>query len=264
MDEYWLKQTIEKPLFSDLLWSKPENKMHAGKLLIIGGSTNGFAHTVGCFMEANAAGAGIVKVLIPDSTKKLIGQHNEDIIFGSSTKSGGFAQSALGEFIESSNWADAVLLSGELGNNSDTTILFEKFLDNYSDSLIISGDAFDFCHSFFNKLLRNHGVTFILDINKLQKLAVAAKVTKPVTSKISLVNLIQVLHEMTELNNANIVIEFSNFIIIASQGFVSTTNIVKKENLQIKLSANTSVWFMQNKTKIFEALSCAAYSTQSD
>ncbi len=262
MEDYWFKQTLDKPLYSDLIWSKPENKSHAGKLLIIGGSTNGFAHTVGCFMAATEAGAGSVKVVIPDSTKKLIGQNSENIIYGPSTKSGGFAQGALADFIETSDWADAVLLSGELGNNSDTTILFEKFLEHYSETLIISGDAFDFCNSFFPKLLRNHGVTFILDITKLQKLSNAAGVTKPITSKTTLVNLIEILHEMTELNNANVVVEFSNFIIVASQGYVSSTKIEKASNLQIKLSANAAVWFMQNKTKVFEALSCSAVTSQ--
>jgi hypothetical protein len=262
MDDYWFKQKLDKPLYSDLIWSKPENRAHAGKLLIIGGSTNGFAHTVGCFLAAQAAGAGSVKVLIPNSTEKLIGHISEDIIFGASTKSGGFSQAALGELIDASDWADTVLLAGELGNNSDTTILFEKYLDKYSDSLIIAGDAFEFCHSFFDKLLRNHGVTFILDLTKLQKLSIAAGTTKPITSKISLVNLVEALHEMTEKNNANIVIEFNEFLIVASQGYVSSTNIVSKDKLQIKMTANASVWFMQNRTKVFEALTCSAITSQ--
>ena len=262
MDDYWFKQKIDEPLYSDLIWSKPENKIHAGKLLIIGGSSSGFSHTVGCFLAAQSAGAGSVKVLIPDSTHKLIGNISEDIVYAPSNKSGGFSQGALREFIESSDWADTVLLAGELGNNSDTTILFEKYLDNYSDSLIIAGDAFEFCHSFFTKLLRNPGVTFILNITRLQKLATAAGMTKPVTSNISLVNLVQLLHELTEENQANIVMEFDEFIVVASQGYISTTELKEKDKIQIKLNANASVWFMQNKTKVFEALTCSALSAQ--
>lgn len=262
MDDYWFKQTLNQPLYSDLIWSKPENKLHAGKLLIIGGSLSSFAHTVGCFLAAQKAGAGIVKVLIPDSTKKFIGSNSENIIFGLSNKSGGFSQGALAEFIESSDWADTVLLAGELGNNSDTTILFEKYLDKYSNSLIIAGDAYDFCQSFISKLLRNSGVTFILDLAKLQKLISAIGMTRPVTSKISLVNLVEMLHDLTEKYNANIVMEFGDFIVVASQGFISTTELKVKDKLQINLSANASVWFMQNRTKVFEALTCCAITTQ--
>ena len=262
MDDYWLKQTLNAPLFDDLIWSKPENKSHAGKLLIIGGSTNGFAHTVGCFSEANKAGAGVVRVLIPESTKKLIGHVSEDIIYGSTTKSGGFSQAALAEFIESSEWSDCVLLSGELGNNSDTTILFEKYLEKYNESLIISGDAFDFSSSFWKKLLKSHQTIFILDLTKLQKLAAHAGLTTAVTSKVSLLNLIEILHEMTELNQASLVIEFNDFIIVASQGYVSTTKIENTNNIQIKLASNSAVWYMQNKSKIFEALTCAAITSQ--
>ena len=262
MDDYWFKHSINEPLFSDLMWSKPENKTHAGKLLIIGGSTNGFAHTVGCYSKANSAGAGVVKVLIPVSTKKLIGQASEDIVYGAATKSGGFSQAALAEFIDTASWSDAVLLSGELGNNSETTILFEKFLEEYSGSLVIAGDAFDFSNSFWDVLLKSHAVTFVLDIAKLQKLSISAGLTKPITSNISLVNLIEILHEMTELNSANLLIEYAGFIIIASQGYVSTTNLENKNNTQIKLAANAAVWYMQNKNKVFEALSCAAITCQ--
>lgn len=264
MEDYWLKQTVNEPLFPDLIWSKPENKAHAGKLLIIGGSSNGFAHTVNCFVEANKAGAGVVKVLIPDAVKKLVGSSSEDIIYGPSTKSGGFAQGSLAEFLESSEWSDTILFSGELGNNSDTTILFEKFLDKYSGPLIVSADAFEFFHTYLNKLLRNKDVVFILDQSKLQKLSMSAGLSKAITSKTTLVNLVELLHELTENNQASLVIQYEEFIVVASQGYVSTTKLAVKENILIKLASGSSVWFMQNRNKLFEALSCAAALSQSE
>lgn len=262
MDDYWFKQTVNDPLYSDLIWSKPENKTLAGKLLIVGGSTNGFAHTVGCYSESIKAGAGVVKVLIPESTKKLIGSSNPDIVFAEATKSGGFNQGALAELIETSQWSDCVLISGELGNNSETTILFEKFYENYSHGLVIAGDAFEFSIDFLQKLLINPNNTFILDFIKLQKLSQNIGLEKPITSNISLVNLVQIVHEITDKIKANLVIEFSDFIIVSSQGYVSTTKIEDKNNIQIKLAANAAVWFMQNKNKVFEALSCAVISAQ--
>jgi len=36
----WSRQTPEQPFFKDLLWSKPENRRHAGKLLIVGGNVH--------------------------------------------------------------------------------------------------------------------------------------------------------------------------------------------------------------------------------
>ena len=41
--DYWHKQTSSKPLFPELIWSRPENRQLAGKLLIIGGNLHGFA-----------------------------------------------------------------------------------------------------------------------------------------------------------------------------------------------------------------------------
>jgi hypothetical protein len=262
MNDYWFKQTLEDQLFPDLMWSKPEHKSQAGKLLIIGGSSNGFAHTVSSYTESLKAGAGSIRVLIPDSTKKLIGHVSEDIVFGASTKCGGFAGSSLGQLVEQSEWSDAILISGELGNNSETTILFEKFLTNYKDSLVISEDAFDFSSNFFSLLTNNHQVIFVLDFSKLQKLSSFVGVDKPITSSINFVNLIEILHTMSEQLKAHLIIEYNDFIIVASQGYISTTDKKSSSPLSIKIAANSAVWYMQNKTKIFESLTCAAVTCQ--
>jgi NAD(P)H-hydrate repair Nnr-like enzyme with NAD(P)H-hydrate dehydratase domain len=52
----WLKQTSDKPVFPDLLWSRPENRKYAGKLLIIGGNKHGVAAPGIAFSAAQKAG----------------------------------------------------------------------------------------------------------------------------------------------------------------------------------------------------------------
>jgi hypothetical protein len=69
---YWLKQTADAPLFPDLLWSRPENKRLAGKLGIIGGNVHGFAAPAQAQAAAEAAGAGLTRVVLPQHVKSLL------------------------------------------------------------------------------------------------------------------------------------------------------------------------------------------------
>src|ERR1700722_14895032 len=127
--DYWHKQTAEQPLFPSLIWSRPESRAQSGKLLIIGGNLHGFALTAEAYNQAVKAGIGIVRVLMPDAIKNLLGKAAKTIPgieFAPSTPSGSFSQKALDDFLALSHWADGVLLAGELGHNSETAILLEK------------------------------------------------------------------------------------------------------------------------------------------
>ena len=55
-----------------MLWSRPENKKHAGKLLVVGGNAQGFAAAAEGYSYADKAGAGTVRVLLPDSLQKTV------------------------------------------------------------------------------------------------------------------------------------------------------------------------------------------------
>src|SRR5471030_891522 len=102
----WLRQTADKPLFPDLLWSRPENKRQAGKLLIVGGSVDGFAAPAAAFSAAAEAGIGTARVLLPDSTRKVLGTSFAEAEFCPSTPSGSFSRQALAQLLENAEWAD--------------------------------------------------------------------------------------------------------------------------------------------------------------
>ena len=74
-DNYWHRQKTGQPLFADTLWSRPETKRQAGKLLIAGGQAQSFAAPAAAFTMATKAGIGVAKVLLPDSTQKLLGRN---------------------------------------------------------------------------------------------------------------------------------------------------------------------------------------------
>src|SRR5688500_570948 len=143
---YWQKQG-DTPLYPDLLWSRPEQRSAAGKLLIIGGNLHAFAAPAEAFGHAEKAGAGAIRVILPDAARKIVGRVMEHVEYVPSTPSGSFAQKALAELLDLGMWSDAVLIAGDLGRNSETAILLEAFAEKYPGQLTLTKDAADYAVS---------------------------------------------------------------------------------------------------------------------
>src|SRR5690606_2767000 len=140
---FWIKQSGQ-PVFPDLLWSRPESRQARGKLLIIGGNSFGFSAVGQAYKEAEAAGAGAVRVLMPEAIRKVVGTILEHAEYGASTPSGSFSQAALGQWLDNAAWADGVLIAGDLGRNSETAILMEKFLAKSDAAVTLTKDAIEY------------------------------------------------------------------------------------------------------------------------
>jgi NAD(P)H-hydrate repair Nnr-like enzyme with NAD(P)H-hydrate dehydratase domain len=133
---YWQRQVKDKPLYPNILWSRPENRLTAGKLLIVGGNLHGFAAVGQAYQAALKTGVGTARVLLPDSLQKTVGKMIDNCQFTASTPNGSFASQALAEMLDGATWADAVLLAGDFGRSSETAILLERFLSKYSGFLV--------------------------------------------------------------------------------------------------------------------------------
>ncbi len=253
----WLRQTPDKPLFPDLLWSRPENKRLAGKLLIVGGSSHGFATPAAAFAAAGKAGIGSARVLLPDATQKIIGTSFAEAVFAPSTPNGSFSRQALGELLDNAAWADAVLLAGDFGRNSETAILLESFMDKYAGHVTVAGDALDYFLAAKSRLLTRADTLAVINLGKLQKLAKANRPGTAVLHNMNLHELVTVLADWTNGPPAFITKHADN-IIAAAGGKVSTTPEKAESNWQTDLAAYASVWLLQQPGKTFEALTSAA------
>ncbi len=256
---YWHKQG-DKPLYDELLWDKPENKQHAGKLLIVGGNAHSFTVPATAYQAAASAGAGAVKVLLPDALKQTIGRIFENGEFAPSTKSGSFSKEALAQWLDFAQWSDGVLLSGDMGRNSETAVVLEQFIQKYSGQITITHDALDYFTNLPDKLIDRADTTIVASFAQLQKIATGMRFTEAFTYDMPLAIMVENLHLFTTIHSAAIVIKHNDIFYCAKDGEVSTTKDSNDESIwRVQTATRCAVWTMQNPSKIFAALTTAIY-----
>jgi hypothetical protein len=259
--DYWLKQTLETPLFTELDWARPENRAHAGKLLIVGGSAHGFAAPAEAYAESLRAGIGTARAVLPDAIQKLVGIIIEQTQFVPSTPSGSFAHKSLAELLSESMWADGILVAGDLGRNSETAILLEKFLQKTTAPITLTKDAVDYCVSAPHSVLNRQNTCLVLSLSQLQRLGTAAQFSQPIAFSMDLLRLVDWLHEFTEAHTMHLIVKHLDTIFVAVNGRVSTTKLTGPETKwriwRLKTAAHTTVWWLQNPSKPLEAMTAA-------
>jgi len=259
---YWQRQT-DKPLFPELEWSRPESKLQAGKLLIIGGNASGFAAPAESYGSAVKAGIGTVRVLLPESLRKSVGKLFPEAEFAPSTPSGSFAVQSLAELLGASMWADGVLLPGDISRNSETTVLLESFLEKYRGQATLTKDTADvFCQQPIS-ILHRPDTLLVLAMGQLRRLASEAHFPRAFTSELGLVQLAENLHEFTKRFPLSIITRHQGHYIVATNGQVSTTPLKSEKPIwRVATAAAASVWWLQNPAKPFQALTTAVFITR--
>jgi len=253
---YWHKQERGKPLFPDLLWSRPETKRTAGKLLIVGGNLHGFAAAANAHAEAQKAGIGSLRVLLPDALQKTLSKLLPEAVFAPSTASGSLGQKALPDILEHSQWSDGVLLAGDFGRNSETAILLENFVAKSKSPLTITKDAVDYFTNVPQPITNRPGITCVLTMAQLQRLVTSVRFHTAFTFDMDLLRLVDALHTFTGKFSLSIIVQHLDTVFVAVSGQVSTTktNHDSTETWRIPTAAHAAVWWLQNPTKPFEAL----------
>ena len=259
MSNYWTKQTTKEPLYPDLIWSRPSNKLTAGKLLVVGGNSGGFKDLANAYATAEKAGAGVVKVLMPDALQKTIGKVLEMSEFASSTPSGSFDSKSLATILDHAQWSDGVLLAGDFGQNSETASMIENMAGKYNDQLTFSGDAVDIVISNPLIVLNRPNTLIVLEFRQLQKLFMNSRFTRSITSTMSLDAYVEALHEFTKRHQPTLMTVFNGNIVIANNGQLTSTRIDQEIDLQ-QIGTTACVWWLQNPSKTIEAITSSLVS----
>jgi len=260
--DYWAQQVPGKPLFPRLEWSRPENRAHAGKLLIIGGHQHGFAAPAEAYAVAERAGIGVARVLLPDAIRKIVGHVLEHGEFAPSTPSGSLSQKALEEALSSSARADGVLFAGDLGRNSETAILIEKFLRASAAPTILTKDAVDYVVSAPASALSRASTVLVLSFSQLQRLGIAAQYPQPLKFSMDLLHVVEWLHTFTTTHRLYIIVKHHDHILVAVNGQVSSTKLTEDIPIwRVQTAAHASVWWIQNQGQPFEAFTASLASS---
>lgn len=220
---FWQKQTATKPLFPDIVWSKPEQRSQAGRLAIVGGNSHGFTAVAESYKDALRTGAGEVRALLPKNLKKLIPNNITDTCFAADNPSGGLGKDALPELIALSEWSSNVLLIGDAGRNSETAITYETFINQYAGQLTITRDAFDLLKNSYHTLVERPNTLLILSFAQLQQLMRSVYYPKIITFSTQLAQLVEVLHKFTVTYPLTIVVLHKETLIVAHDGNITTT-----------------------------------------
>lgn len=220
---YWQKQLPAKPLYPDIEWSKPEQRSQAGRLGIIGGNKLGFAGVAEAYSTALKLGVGEVRVLLPDVLRKTIPPTITDTIFGATNPSGSLARDALLEMRALGQWASEILLVGDAGRNSETAIVYEDFLHDYTGPLTLTRDAIDLIKNSSSTIVERPDTLLVVSFAQLQKLFQSVYYPKMLTFSMQLASLVEALHKFTITYPVSIVVLHKEYLVIASGGDIITT-----------------------------------------
>jgi len=219
---FWRKQSATEPLFPDIIWSKPERRDQAGKLGIIGGNKLGFAGVAEAYSIAHTVGIGQGRVLLPDVLKSTIPASMTDVIFGASNPSGSLAKDGLTAMQALGDWADGVLLIGDAGRNSETTVAYEQFVQQYTGMLTVTRDAVDLVKNSSTLLVERPQTLLVVSFAQLQKLFQAVYYPKILTFSMQLAQLVDAVHKFTITYPVSLMVPHRETIIIANGGQVVT------------------------------------------
>jgi NAD(P)H-hydrate repair Nnr-like enzyme with NAD(P)H-hydrate dehydratase domain len=235
----WLKQTAEAPLYPDLEWEKPERKDQAGKLLIIGGNLQGFASVAKADQIAREQGIGYVRMMLPDALRKTLAPLWTDALFCPSTSTGSFSKDSRDMFLQNALWADGILITGDLGRNSETAILLDELVQSTRSPLAITKDALDYYLERPKTIFERSDTLIVGSFSQLQRLMASAKYPDPLVYTMPLASLVGTMQRFTTEHPCTIITKTDNHIIVAQNGAVIST----------RLSNDTEIWRLEIATK---------------
>lgn len=259
--DYWYKQTVEKPLFPDLEWEKPERKDQAGKLLIIGGNIHGFASVAKADQITREQGIGSARILLPDALRRTLAPLWTDAIFTPSTATGSFSKDSRELFLQNALWADGMLITGDLGRNSETAVLLDELIRSTRSPLAITKDALDYYKDAPTSIFERPNAVVVASFSQLQKLLHALKYPKPLTYTMQLMQLVEAMHAITTSYPVSIVTKHNDHIVVAVGGSVSTTQTNSDEEIwRLEYATKAIVSTIHHPNKAFDALTSSVVS----
>jgi len=255
MLDYWQKQDKSKPLYEDLLWSRPEHKSQQGSLLIIGGNIHAITAPSRAYGIAIQQRIGHARVIMPDKTIKIVGPHLPDIEFLPSTSVGSLGLSAFVSIKTSATQTNAILLAGDFAKNSETSVLLEQ-IARLPGLQIYTQDALDAFTKTPALLLDRPETLLVIDFARLQKFISYSHFEHALTSDIGVVQMVELLNIFSLKHQSYILTRLDNVYLVVAKGQVVTTKLSSELTLP-SVAAAAAVWWLQTPQKPLQAIATA-------
>jgi hypothetical protein len=256
--DYWRQQTKLKPLFPDIEWNRPQQKSAAGKLLIVGGTTHGFAAVVKSHAASQALGVGQVKVAVPDGLKKALPPDFSDGIFLPTNPSGALAKTGQDQLATASQWADGVLLVGDSGLNSETETLFAQLLGSTTGWVTLTRDTIDLLYTAAAEIVNRPNTHLLMSFPQVQKLFSHVYYPKILTFSMQFTSLVEALHKFTITYPTTLTVLFGDKIVVAHGGQVVSQDFADQMALVSgQLAAKSAAYLIWSPKKPLEAIATA-------
>lgn len=227
MDDYWCKQQPGKPLFENVLWSRPERRDQSGRLAIVGGNIRGFWAVASAYQLARRLGVGETRAIMPDVLRaKLplpVKAQIDDLVWAPSNPSGGLAAGAEKILQTAAGWSGNLLFVGDNGGNAETAQLLERFVtdDNYAEArLTLARDSVDLIIYGAETVLNRQNCNLIVSLAQLQKLARAVYYPRMITFSQGVRQLAETLHKFTVTYPATMTVFHDGNLLVAANGQV--------------------------------------------
>lgn len=258
-NNFWKKQTLEKILFPDVEWSRPEQKSHAGTLGIIGGTKMGFLGVAESYQTAYKTGAGKVKLLLPESLKKTLPKTLTEAVFAPANNIGGFSKDAKYDFLHFYQNVNALLLAGDTEKNSETASVYEKLFETSSNTpIIITRDAVDLLLQNPDIFCVKENVVLVASFAQFRNLLQKLYYPKIVSTSMQLAQFVNTLHSFSISYSASFVIYFNEKIIIAQNGQVITQDYSNPLRIwRGQTASQIATYCMWSPKNLLEATACA-------
>lgn len=254
---YWQIQSPDKPLFPDVEWNKPEQRSLRGRLGIIGGNKLGFAGVAEAYTSTYSAGAGEVKVLLPDLLRKTIPPSITEAVFAPTNISGSLSREALGDMQALGAWSTGILLIGDAGRSSETTVVYDDFIASYSGWITLTRDAVDLIRRSAPTMVERPNTLYVLSFAQLQKLFQDVYYPKILTFSMQLAQLVENLHKFTLSYPVTILTLHQGQLVIAHDGKVMTQKWDSPMAIWRGQTAARAASYLLWHPKPFEALSAS-------
>lgn len=252
--DYWATQDPQKPLYPAIAWSKPERRDQAGKLGIIGGNKLGFHAASESYQTALQNGVGQVRILLPDCLKKELPALS-NAVFASCNPSGSLSTEAYAEMRALGEWANQMLLIGDAGRNSETAVVYEKFISDYPGQLVISRDAIDLVKNAPSLLVTRPNTIVVASFAQIQKLFQGVYYPKILTFSLQLQQLVEALHKFTITYPVTLVTLHRDHLVLATEGRVITQEFSQPMRMwRGEIATTAALWLLWNPSKPLEAL----------